>query len=51
MLGRTKGPPRLLVVSLGDLLNLHGVVDDQVHELIKTLTIVSGCYLRAVGMY
>ena len=48
MLGRTKGPPRLLVVGLGDLLDLHGVVDDQVHELIETLAIISSCYLGAV---
>jgi hypothetical protein len=32
----TERSPGLLVVGLRDLLNLHGIVDDQVHELIKT---------------
>lgn len=34
---RTQRSPNLLVVGLGDLLNLDGVVDNQVHELVKAL--------------
>lgn len=34
---RTQRSPSLLVVGLGDLLNLDGVVDNQVHELVKAL--------------
>ncbi len=37
----TQWSPRLLVVVLGDLRNLHGVIDDQVHELVETLKFVS----------
>lgn len=33
----TKRSPRLLVVGLGNLADLDGVVNDEVHELIKTL--------------
>ena len=34
---RTQRSPSLLVVGFGDLLNLDGVVDNQVHELVKAL--------------
>ena len=39
----TKASSRLLRVGLCGLLDLDGIVDDQVHELVKSLEIESVC--------